>query len=360
MVATSVHRLCLAVAVTLPFALDAAAQAAAEGQVTVDSAIIWRSDVAAPFATVPVGTSLEVTAQSSRWYEVVIPESLGGRGARGLIARSQLRIVGDPAAIPRRALRGDPPVTIPPGTRRADTPPRSAPAAQQARGRRRGRVQGLVFVNGMFQTTSTDFADSLSFPENAEQAEIETAYTVESIRGFAAGAAAMLSPRFGVGGSVERSTTTTPAALSGTIPHPFFFAAGRGISAQIAGLEREELALHAEIRATWPVSARLQLSAVGGPSLFRVSQGIVSDVSYVDSYPYDEARFSGSDTVTATKSQLGFNLGGDAAFFFTRQVGIGVRMTVSRAALKLPMEDGRETEVEAGGVRAGVGVRLRF
>ena len=360
MTAKALGGLCMTVVGAFSFALDASAQTAAEGQVTVDSAIIWRSDVAAPFATVPAGTSLEVTAQSGRWYEVIIPDSLGGRGARGLISRAQVRIVGDATTIPTRTLRGDPPATAPPGTRRAETPPRSTTAAPQARGRRRGRVQGLVSVNGMFQATSTDFADTLSFRENAEQAEIETAYSVKSIRGFAAGGAAMLSQRFGIGGSVERSTTTTPAALSGTIPHPFFFAAGRNISAQIAGLEREELALHAEFRATWPVSARLQLSAVGGPSLFRVSQGIVSNVSYVDSYPYDEARFSGSDTETATKSQLGFNLGGDAAFFFTRQVGIGVRMTVSRAVLKLPMEDGRETEVEAGGVRAGVGVRLRF
>src|SRR5687767_8339231 len=161
MIAKSLRGLCMTVVGALSFALDASAQTAAEGRVTVDSAIIWRTDVAAPFATVPVGTSLEVTAQSGRWYEVVIPASLAGRGARGLIARSQVQIVGDATAIPMRTLRGDPPAATP-GTRRAEPP---TTAAQQARGRRRGRVQGLLSVNGMFQATSTDFADTLSFRE---------------------------------------------------------------------------------------------------------------------------------------------------------------------------------------------------
>jgi hypothetical protein len=231
---------------------------------------------------------------------------------------------------------------------------------RQAGNRRRQPVQTLVSVNGVFQTASTDFTDTFSFQENAEPARIDTTYTVKSMRGFSAGVAVMPSPHFGIGASVERSTSSTPAVLTGAIPHPFFFGAGRSIDAQISGLEREELALHGEIRATWPVGNRLRLSALGGPSLFRVRQGIVYDVTYTDAYPYDAARFAGSESVTATKNRLGFNVGGEAAYFFSGAVGVGARVTLSRATLKLPVADGHETEVEAGGVRAGVGLRLRF
>src|SRR5687767_5026243 len=73
---------------------------------------IWRADVTVPAATAPLGTQLEVTAQSSRWYEVIIPASLGGHGERGIIARSQVRIAGDLTRIPAKTLRGDPPTQI--------------------------------------------------------------------------------------------------------------------------------------------------------------------------------------------------------------------------------------------------------
>lgn len=254
--------------------------------------------------------------------------------------------------IPARTLRGDPPLQIEGSKRTA-----SAPAARTAR---RTPIQGLLSINGVFNVSSNDFRETVTFRENAEQGQFETAYTVKSVKGFSAGAGAMLSPTFGIGGSLERSTTSTPVAFSGTIPHPFFFARPRTINAGISGLKREELALHAELRAVWPVHPRVQLAVVGGPSLFRVSQGIVSDFTYTQSYPYDEAQFATSDTLRATKTRIGFNIGGDAAFFFTRRVGIGAKVAMSRATLDLPIDEDREAAVEAGGLFTGIGLRLRF
>jgi hypothetical protein len=208
--------------------------------------------------------------------------------------------------------------------------------------------------------TSNDFRETVLFRESAEQGQFETAYTVKSVKGFSAGAGAMLSPTFGIGGSLERSTASTPVAFSGAIPHPFFFARPRNVTADISGLKREELALHAELRAVWPMHPRVQIAVVGGPSLFRVSQRIVADFTYTHSYPYDEAQFATSDTLMATKTRIGFNIGGDAAFFFTRQIGIGAKVTMSRTTLDLPIDDDREAEVEAGGLITGIGLRLRF
>jgi hypothetical protein len=55
-----------------------------------------------------VNTILDATARSDAWFEVVIPENLGGRGERGLIAASQVTPVGGIATLPCRALRGNP------------------------------------------------------------------------------------------------------------------------------------------------------------------------------------------------------------------------------------------------------------
>lgn len=351
---------CFTVVATLSMALNVFAQTSAIGTVVVDGAVIWRADVTVPAATARLGTQLEVTARSSRYYEVVIPELLGGRGERGIIARSQVRITAEITRIPARTLRGDPPVRVAEGAEPTDAATAARGSDSQTRARRRTPIQGLLSINRVVSVTSNEFRETVLFRESAEQGQFETAYSVKSVKGFSAGGGAMLSRVFGIGASLERSTASTPAAFSGAIPHPFFFERPRNISADISGLKREELALHAEVRAVWPMHPRVQIGVVGGPTLFRVSQGIVSDFSYAESYPYDEARFAASDAVTATKIRLGFNVGGEAAFFFTRQVGIGAKVTMSRATLNLPINDDRETAVEAGGLSTGIGLRLRF
>ena len=351
---------CFTVVATLSTALNVFAQTSTIGTVVVDGAVIWRADVTVPAATARLGTALEVTARSSRYYEVIIPASLGGYGERGIIARSQVRIAGDITRIPARTLRGDPPVRVEAGTARTDSTPAARGSDVQARARRRTPIQGLLSINRVISVTANDFRETVMFDESAEQGQTETAYAVKSVKGFSAGGGAMLSPTFGIGASVERSTASTPAAFSGAIPHPFFFARPRNISADINGLKREELALHAELRAVWPMHPRVQIAVVGGPSLFRVSQGIVSDFAYTQSYPYDEAQFATSDALVATKTRIGFNIGGEAAFFFTRQVGIGAKVMMSRATLDLPIDDDREVAVEAGGLSTGIGLRLRF
>jgi len=346
---------CVTVVATLATALNVFAQTSTTGSVVVDGAVIWRTDVTVAAATAPLGTQLEVTAQSSRWYEVIIPASLGGHGERGMIARSQVRIAGDVSRIPAKTIRGDPPSELA-GTGRTDSARRSDLPAP----RRRTPIEGLLSINRVFNTTSNDFRETVRFRESAEEGQFETAYSLESLKGFSGGGGVMLSPTFGIGGSVERSTAATPVAFSATIPHPFFFARPRNINADISGMTREELALHAELRAAWPVHPRVQLALVGGPSLFRVRQRIVSDFTYAQEYPYDAAQFATSETLTATKTRIGFNIGGDAAFFFTRQIGIGAKVMLSRATLHLPIDEDREAEVEAGGLISGVGLRLRF
>jgi hypothetical protein len=90
-------------------AAPVAAFAQSKGTVVVDGAIIWRSDASVPASVVSAGTVLELTARSERWYEVIIPENLGGRGDRGLIAVGQVKLIEGSEPPPTRALRGSPP-----------------------------------------------------------------------------------------------------------------------------------------------------------------------------------------------------------------------------------------------------------
>ena len=82
--------------------------AQAQVRVTADNAIIWRADASVPAASARLDTVLDATARSDAWFEVVIPENLGGRGERGMIAASQVIAVSGVASLPCHTLKANP------------------------------------------------------------------------------------------------------------------------------------------------------------------------------------------------------------------------------------------------------------
>ena len=114
------------------------------------------------------------------------------------------------------------------------------------------------------------------------------------------------------------------------------------------------------ISGVFPLGRRLQVMVFGGPSFFPVKQGVVTEIAYADDYPYDEARFVQAETTSVNASSIGFNAGADLAFFFTRQLGVGMVAQLSRGTVDLPSAGGGTRSVKAGGMLAGGGLRLRF
>lgn len=173
----------------------------------------------------------------------------------------------------------------------------------------------------------------------------------------------MISPRIGMGMAVSQFTRTTPGTLSAAVPHPFFFGAPRQVNGPITGLQREDTALHAQVMSVWGIGSHVEVTLSGGPSLFRVRQGIATDFTYPDQYPFDSASLQLAQVATAKNKMLlgiGVNAGGDAAFFFTRRVGVGVTAMFTRSHLDLPVSASRTVQVKAGGVTTAGGLRLRF
>ena len=220
--------------------------------------------------------------------------------------------------------------------------------------------RGFVVVNGGYQLTSNDFSDSAVKRENAEDGRFDTKYAVGRGVAFDVAAGGIVWRRLGVGVGVSRFSVATPASLSATVPHPFFFNQPRSVNGEATGLKREEMAIHIQVRGVLPVGDQLQVMVFGGPSFFQITQGVVTDFSYTDSYPYDAATFSAATTIDASVSKLGFHVGGDVAFFFTKQVGIGATVQFAGASVLLPTADGATQSVKVGGGRVGGGLRFRF
>jgi hypothetical protein len=319
-------------------------------RVVRNGAAIWRADVAVIATTVQAGTTLQVTAQSQQWYEVVIPEALGGHGERGMIARSQVQLLPGSPEPPARTLRGDP--ALPPGA--VPGTPAGSPSGRQP------RFKAFLGVNGIYQATSNNFMDGATFQANAEGGRFDTNYSVKAGPAFDVSGGATISKAFGIGVGVSRFSRATPAHFSGSVPHPFFFGQSRAVASDVSGLKREELAVHLQARAVVPAGERMRVSVFAGPSFFRVKQDAVVDFTYADSYPYDQASFKSATTTTEKASKLGFNAGADVAFFFTRQIGLGFTAQLSKATVPIKSAGSGNRDVKAGGLQTGGGLRLRF
>ena len=218
----------------------------------------------------------------------------------------------------------------------------------------------FVVVNGGYQLTTNDFADGAVKRENAEDGRFDTTYVVKGGPAFDVAGGAALWRQLGASVGVSRFTVSTASSLTGTIPHPFFFNRARSVGGDVAGLKREELAVHVQARGIFPVGTRFQVMVFGGPSFFQVKQGVITDYAYDESYPYDDATFRAATTTPAKVSKVGFNAGGDVAFFFTRQLGVGGTVQFAGTSVDLPGALGSTRDVKVGGGQAGAGLRLRF
>jgi len=220
--------------------------------------------------------------------------------------------------------------------------------------------RGFLVVNGGYQLTANDFSDGATKRENGEDGRFDTTYTVKGGPSFDVAGGATVWRSLGVGVGVSRFSVSTPTDMTASVPHPFFFNRPRSIGGEVPGLKREELAVNVQVAGMFPIGARMQAMLFGGPSFFQVKQGVVTDFTYSESYPYDVATFSSAATNSASVSKTGFNAGADVAFFFTRQLGVGGTVQFAGTSVDLPAGGGQTQSVKVGGGRAGGGLRLRF
>jgi hypothetical protein len=230
--------------------------------------------------------------------------------------------------------------------------PRPTAAARAAAPGPTERV--FISVNGGWQASTTAFDDARSFELNAETARFTADYEVRSAPAIDASGFVRLWRGLAAGVGVTRFSDDGDIAVAGTLPHPFFFNRDRAISGTAAGT-REETAVHLQAAYVIPAGRKLQIVVFGGPSFFTVKQSVVTDIGYSDRFPFDEATYTGAEVETESESKTGFTVGGDVGYYFSRHVGVGGFVRVARATVTFSLG-----EVDAGGLVAGGGVRLKF
>jgi hypothetical protein len=216
-----------------------------------------------------------------------------------------------------------------------------------------------VSVNVGAQLTSTTFSAATTKPVYAETATITTNYDIRRGLSFDSGLLYRLTGNFGVGVALSTFGKKSDASITGSIPHPFFFNTPRTITGT-ASLQRTETVLH--IQAAYVVvSKKWDVAIAAGPSIFNVSQDLVTDANYTEVYPYDTATFQSAVTTRPSATKLGFNAGVDVGYRFSRSIGVGGLVRFSRATVDFPLAGSASgVSLDAGGPQAAGGVRFYF
>jgi hypothetical protein len=167
---------------------------------------------------------------------------------------------------------------------------------------------------------------------------------------------------FGVGVAVSSATSKKDADVSAAIPNPFFFKMPRTIAGIAPDQQRSELVTHVHGIYTLHPARRVDLALSAGPSFFHVRQDVVTDVSFVDTYPFDAPVFTAATSlrVTATDA-VGFNAGADVGMKLARHAGLGASVRFSKASVSLTMPNSTNTvSMDVGGTQLAGGVRVWF
>lgn len=234
----------------------------------------------------------------------------------------------------------------------------SGPAlAQQGPAQASTRV--FLGIDAGYQVTSTTFQTTATYPLNVEQATVSATYDVGPGVVVGARGGVRLWKHLAIGAGVANFTWNGTADVSATLPHPFYLNRHRQASATLDAFERRETMVSVE--ASWLIQAgpKLDIMVFGGPAFFRGTLTTAGEAEYSESYPYDEAALSDVDRERHTLSATGFSIGADVAYLFTKTIGVGGLLRVSRASGRPGSADTGST-VDLGGVQASGGLRIRF
>jgi hypothetical protein len=227
-----------------------------------------------------------------------------------------------------------------------------------------------VHVNVGVQATSRDLIAPGAFPLYDEAAIFETrGETGDGVLFDVGGNIRVWRDLYGgdlyAGVSYSIVTGDTGGPLTGTVPDILRTDAPRPISGSTSGLGHTEHAVH--LQAIWrhPISNKLDVAVSAGPTIFSVSQELVS------SFTVNEGATPTVGTLTVSDvsgSSVGFNVGVDASYKltprwfaggFVRYAGGSVDLTTPRGGLEPPGVPA-EFSLDVGGLQVGAGVRVRF
>ena len=221
-----------------------------------------------------------------------------------------------------------------------------------------GRVS--IHVNGAYQARSERFQDALTFTAYEEQARFLGTHGIDGSGLFDAGGSLRVWRRLTIGATYSQLSSRDVTGVAGSLPHPLLFDRFRDVGPQTVRLRRRERVTHIQVGWTMPLGDRFDLTLAGGPSVFNVTQGVVTGIDVTEiGPPFTSVRVNGVASRERMANRVGVNIGADMAYMATARIGVGFFVRYAGASLDLPTAGGR-VSLDVGGVLAGGGIRVRL
>jgi hypothetical protein len=165
-----------------------------------------------------------------------------------------------------------------------------------------------------------------------------------------------------VGVGFHQEQNDTEGTVSGSIPSPAFFNRPRTLTGS-EPLDRKEMATHLNIGWVLPFSEKLDVMIYGGPSFFRLTQEVISDVKPNETGATSSTIGATISTAERKKSVTGFNAGVDATYIVWQndsvRFGVGGFVRFTQASTDVEML-ATPQPTDVGGMQFGFGGRIRF
>jgi hypothetical protein len=243
--------------------------------------------------------------------------------------------------------------------------------AQSALGMPAVQAERFFFdLSWVGQPRDQSFTTSSTFSIYNEQGAVAGAQSIGGGTLFDVGAGVNLWRAFGVGIAYSTVTNHNDATVSVRVPHPLIFGQPREATTTVSDLGHSENVVHLQFRWTVPVTSKIQVALMLGPSFFTVRQDIATVVAprdISDPPPHNSVTITNVTVTEVKDSPAGFNIGLDGTYSVTRlygvNIGVGGFLRYSQASLDLPAPEGLTidaNDLKAGGGQAALGLRLRF
>jgi hypothetical protein len=240
----------------------------------------------------------------------------------------------------------------------AQQPPSTAKKPAAAAKRAPGR--GFIAITAGLQAAPSDFTDEFTFTANAEAGTIEARYPSEPPFLLDASAGYRFWGRVGVALGVARTSSNGTVGVRASVPHPLLLDHDRLVEGEASDVSRTETAAHLQLFYEMMPKGKWRTRFFAGPSYFNVEQDLVHTVTVNETYPYDTATFATAVTGNAEGSSVGFNVGADISWMFSKRAGAGVLLRYAHAGIDLNAPDSRTVSTDGGGLQAGAGLRFLF
>ena len=245
----------------------------------------------------------------------------------------------------------------------ADAPQEDAVASTESENGEAAQDRwSLAFAGGLLATNEAP-SGTFTF-ENAlfgpEQADFDANYAGGDASLYEVSLGLRLRGPLALGLTWSQSSLSDQADVVGRLPHPFLFGSPRTVEGRSRGLSREETAIHLSLKWLVRDGEKFQVALFAGPSQIDVDYDLASAVRFDQAYPFDTANYAGVEHQKESGSAIGYHLGIDVAYYFSKSTGLGGIVRFSDASIDLDAPSGSTVAIGGGGLQTAMDLRFRF